>query len=127
MERITGVKYVVGFVLAALWIFGTHWFIMSHFSIEVPQAISTEAPARVHPVPPVRPSTVAVDAGTNELSWECPNFLMMHRDSQLEAAYQAGFGRASDYYEEQGLERGLRECTESLMDCRHPDAGVGHD
>lgn len=128
MERITGTKYVVGFFLVALCLFGTSWFITSYFSAEAPQAISTRPITLTHSPTPVSP--VAVDAGpagTNELSWECPNFMMMHRDAQLEAAYKAGWHRASDYYEEQNLGDSLRECTESLMDCRHSDAGAGHD
>jgi len=51
---------------------------------------------------------------------ECPNFVMLQRDAQLDAAYQAGWGRCVDRNEELGLGRALRDCTERLMVCRNP-------
>lgn len=49
-----------------------------------------------------------------------PSILERSRDAQIDAAYDAGFSAASDYYRNPDKERALRECTERLMTYRRP-------
>lgn len=47
------------------------------------------------------------------------------RDEGLEAAYQAGWNRASTfYYGSKNSRQELVNCMESLMEYRHPDGGA---
>ena len=58
--------------------------------------------------------------GFREPEEDCPNYMLLQRDAQLDAAYDAGWSQCINRYEEQDLEGHLRDCTERLMRCRNP-------
>lgn len=56
---------------------------------------------------------------------ECPTFLMLSRDAQLDASFDAGWKRASEHHASLRLEDALAECTDRLMSLRRPEGPPG--
>lgn len=83
----------------------------------------SNAPAVLHDTWPQEPDAVQPTAPTQDPS-EAQDLQWMrlrNRDTQIDAAYSAGYSAARNYVDSRHFEDAVRDCTRQLMECRHPN------
>lgn len=83
----------------------------------------SKTPAVLHDTWPQEPEPVIPSATSN--TTETQDYLhwanLRNRDTQIDAAYMAGYSAARNYADSRHFEDTLRDCTRSLMVCRFPN------